>query len=339
MMKDIPNPRNSRQNDAERLKTEPTSRWREVEDLKEIYKTRVYEISKGDTHVSWNQVPVTYMDSFSMRIKTKKSFSEEYYFPKLERLSIYGGDKIPGTFISRQKELKVLTVIQTGATKIPDLSSLANLEKLDFTDNAISKISGVGNLKNLVDVTFMRNKIHSLEGLAGLTSLKKLGLTGNEVQDLNGFKDLVSLENLEVIYLENNKVKDLNVYSKVPKLSKIHLGGNEITRITAVENLPNLERLTLYNNTLVEFDGNAFKNVPKLELIDLSGNSSLKKLRGIENLPEGTEIIMPLAINFSKNEFESIKEYVESVGGRILDTGFDPDFDSDTFSIITDESK
>jgi Leucine-rich repeat (LRR) protein len=105
-----------------------------------------------------------------------------------------------------------------------------------------------------------------LSGL-GISSIENMGI----VQD-----------SLDCYDLSNNRIVCLENFAKAPRLSHLLCANNTIERIDPInvaKNVPNLRFLVLANNriTSLAFIAELGKACPKLEFLDLTGNSVTRK--------------------------------------------------------------
>jgi internalin A len=132
--------------------------------------------------------------------------------------------------------LTQLNLNETGLSKIPDLGSMRQLERLELGGGQITEIRGLEGLQHLHTLSLHRNRLEAIDGLAGLTSLKNLVLRNNRIDTIGPLDGLVRLERL-LIY------------------------GNRLTRLQHLEALPALRELQIHGNPLAEISQASFDHL------------------------------------------------------------------------------
>ena len=243
---------------------------------------------------------------------------EHIHFPCLNELWT-PCNKYSIDFISKhQLSLRFLNLRGSKLDKIPNLSGLVNLIRLDISHSGIKSFNNFGNLPHLQHLDLNNNNIESLGGIGSLSSyktLKKINLIQNQISDINGFELLSCMKNLQTIDLSYNNLSRLKITVKIPKLVSLSLSNNKIKVIEAVKNLPNLQILNIPHNYLTKFPLEVFQNLPSLERIVINGNP-INSISGLENFPNSLKIIRFSLENFSKSELESFNSYINSVGWK-----------------------
>ncbi len=187
---------------------------------------------------------------------------------------------------------------------IPDLSGLANLERLDLSWNGLTGNipATLGSLTKLTALVLHGNQLTgSIPDLSGLANLETLdlgsnGLTGNIPATLGSLTKLKwlslttnqldgsapalgALVNLEDLILSKNQLSgSIPDLSSLASLEQLDLAGNRLTGSipATLGSLANLEQLTLWNNQLSG-------SIP-----DLSGLSNLVSLHLHQNRLTGS---------------------------------------------------
>ncbi|XP_039614118.1 acidic leucine-rich nuclear phosphoprotein 32 family member B isoform X2 [Polypterus senegalus] len=109
--------------------------------------------------------------------------------------------------------LEFLSLINVGLTSVSDLPKLAQLKKLELSDNKISGGLDVlaENLSNLTHLNLSGNKlrdISTLEPLKKLDNLKSLDLFNCEVTNLNDYRESVFKLLPHLTYLDGYDIED-----------------------------------------------------------------------------------------------------------------------------------
>ncbi|CAJ0963967.1 unnamed protein product, partial [Mesorhabditis belari] len=169
---------------------------------------------------------------------------------------------VPTDFLSNLPQLKTLKLggcsieaIDAGA-----FNALTNLEELDLRVNLITNVSAFAfdGLKKLKRISLAGNYIKRVEALTwdGLDSLEELDLGWNELKEM-----------------PNDTFNSLN-----KTLTKLNLRHNWLATVENITNLAKLREINLSESEYIfELGKNSFKNLPMLEILDLS-NSNLSQI-------------------------------------------------------------
>ena len=160
-----------------------------------------------------------------------------------------GDDKI----VSVSDELALTKAVEINCSKlkvrrIQSFEKCRDVRKLNLSENEISKIENLENNPNLEELYLDDNKIIKIENLTFLTNIRKLELGKNKINKIEG---LEALPHLSQLSLEDNDIYSLQGIHKVQGLMELYIGNNKID---------NLKEL------------NYLREVPKLIILDLSGN-------------------------------------------------------------------
>lgn len=155
--------------------------------------------------------------------------------------------------------------------KIQGLSKLLNLRSLNLSYNEISKIEGLDDLRKLQELNLESNRITKLEGLNKLHKLEKLELGKNKISKL---ENLEYLTHITLLSLEDNEIESLEGIEKLVNLMELYIGNNDINslkHIAALKDIPKLIILDLSGNKLCECPGYrlyAIFHLKKLKVLD-----------------------------------------------------------------------
>eukprot|EP00755_Sulcionema_specki_P010169 Sspe_Gene.6755::Locus_2269_Transcript_1_1_Confidence_1.000_Length_4905::g.6755::m.6755 len=157
--------------------------------------------------------------------------------------------------------------------KIQGLEKCHNMRKLNLSDNEINRIEGFDGCIKLEELNLEDNRIIKIEGMLNLTALRKLELGKNKINKIEG---LENLPHLCQVSLEDNDIYSLQGIQKIPELMELYIGNNKIDSTKEI---------------------NILRDVPKLIILDLSGNPlcseteyrlytifSLKKLKVLDGM-------------------------------------------------------
>ncbi len=233
-------------------------------------------------------------------------------------------------------ELESLNIdFQDGCS--PDLSFVANmsrLEELDITVGSGVDLSPLGGLNRLwyLSMNTWACNTNDLSFLKKLHCLREVVFNKCAIEDLSLFQDMPYLRELDVSYVDDC---DLNDLADLKNLESLAIIGQNIRNPEGLSNLTHLEILSLDDNSLdartnterEPFDLQAFKNLKKLRLLDLtciniediSPLAELKKLRQIGLIKTNVRDISPLMslgnlnqLHLFGNSSELVKEQAET---------------------------
>ena len=148
-------------------------------------------------------------------------FKEKYNFMELpkqieelgletENYNIIQLDSIEG--INQYKNLKILSIIVYGQTKvkgIEEISQLSNLEQLTIQNQ-------------LTDINFLQ----------GNDTVKMLDVSNNQLAEINAIRENKKIETLNV---ENNLLTDIEIITTMKNLKNIYIEGNRIEDLSLVK--------------------------------------------------------------------------------------------------------
>jgi Leucine-rich repeat (LRR) protein len=185
-------------------------------------------------------------------------------------------------------------VLQLNYQKLGSLSGieyLPNLKKASFIGNIIMEISSVDQCRNLEELSLEDNLLTKIQNLDNLVYLKKLDLGRNFIKKIEGLNNLECLTQLS---LEDNLINSLNGVEVLSSIMELYIGNNK---------LENLKEISL------------LKELPKLIILDISGNSLIKepdsRLHIIFNLKR-LKVLDGVGIEQSEQAFAK-----ETFGGRL----------------------
>lgn len=183
------------------------------------------------------------------------------------------------------------------------ISSLKNLQILNFSDNKISNIPDtIKNNQNLEKFVATNNAFQDFPSIiCELKGLSFIDLSYNLIQNI---PDQISkLNNLVELNLSNNQINNIhsNIYA-CRRLERLNLSGNRIQAIPDFFRLlVNLKTLKLSQNGMRDIDLSILKDMNKLEVIDLSKNHISKISSEMVSFIAGLDLFKDF--NLAKNNF------------------------------------
>ena len=125
---------------------------------------------------------------------------------------------------------------------------------MSLADNELAKIEGLERCTLLEELCLEENRLLKLEGLSSLIYLKKLDLGKNKLSKIENLETLVHLTQLS---LEDNDIQSLHGLESSVSLMELYIGNNHISTLKQIQHL---------------------KDLPKLIILDLSGNPLCREL-------------------------------------------------------------
>ncbi|XP_053316263.1 nephrocan-like [Spea bombifrons] len=155
--------------------------------------------------------------------------------------------------------------------KVKDVKHLENLSELNLSENHLSSVDGMQFLSNLSSVDLSRNQLVSLPSKLP-TKLQRLDCSNNQISRVTTH-DFKGLQNLKHLFLDNNVVSqfDDRALHWCVQLSSLAAEQNQLTSVPF--GLPvSLTRLDLKGNTIEDISEVSFKNLKKLQVLNLRNN-------------------------------------------------------------------
>ena len=246
-------------------------------------------------------------------------YSDLKWFPKLQKLTIEGGNfkslSVIGQLTQLQTlhitdsvvsgndlrviaslpELTELTLSNCQLSSIANLASAKNLHYLDLSNNTVRDISALSGMKHLKILNLSHNAVISLDSIANITALEALDVSYNA---LNSTSAVGSLFNLSVLNVSNNGLMDLAGIEKLTGLKEFQAANNNLINIDAISGCTGLIRLNVANNTLLNID--PVMTMLQLEELDFSYNE-------VTALPAFDSSCALWTINGNHNLIESLE--------------------------------
>uniref|UniRef100_A0A7E4WCW6 LRRNT domain-containing protein n=1 Tax=Panagrellus redivivus TaxID=6233 RepID=A0A7E4WCW6_PANRE len=162
-----------------------------------------------------------------------------------------------------------------------EISNFSQLVHLNLTHNVLRQENSVQlvNLSSLVTLNLAENGISTLNvlNLTSYDTLKTLDLENNHLfspLDVSNFSSLTNLQlkNNRLTQLKNNRLTELPLIP--PSLKKLDLSNNNIVNGSELEFVAsNLTDIKFTGNGMTSLNKNAFANLNKINLIDLTENN------------------------------------------------------------------
>lgn len=185
----------------------------------------------------------------------------------------FGVKNVDLSFVARQKELKILSLGNTGLTEIPDwIGELTKLENLYIGGNEIRQIpESFNNLKHLKILSFSQSQLTSLDNIFNNAELKTLELGENKLTSLP--EEMGKLKKLSKLKLNDNQLRMLpESIGELSAVSEIWVMGNQLTTLPeSIGQMPELRLIRADNNNITSLPP-SIGNAPKLEKINLDKN-------------------------------------------------------------------
>jgi len=196
---------------------------------------------------------------------------------KLETLDLSKNQlsTLPDDFDSLRR-LRELRLASNRFDAIPDsLCRTSSLIIIDVSDNAVTSLPvGLSTLPRLVELDVRRNAVDRFpEASSGWPSLERLNISGNRLRSLA----IGTMTRLRRLDADQNWLTDVpqGLHRLSSSLESLSVAGNRITHLSAdVALLKKLRVLDISNNMLQSIP-KAVEQMPGLETLDVTGNSSL----------------------------------------------------------------
>ncbi len=171
--------------------------------------------------------------------------------------------------------LKVLDVDQNDLTALPSLTTLGQIETLEFGENRVAQLGDLSGLQNLKDMYCGSNGMTSMGALPA--SLRELRCGGNLMTELPPLP--IGLEILSCGWNQLDEVPDL---SQLVSLRSLSMGHNPFSQLPSLSHLSALEFLTIGGLQLTEIPSLA--GFDQLTGLDFSDNplTSLPDLASLQ---------------------------------------------------------
>ncbi|MBD0414908.1 pentapeptide repeat-containing protein [Oryzicola mucosus] len=186
------------------------------------------------------------------------------------------------------KELIKVVGIATLVKNIESLSSLDNIEEINFAGSFVESASEVSKIKNLRRLVLSSTLVSSLENFISNPSIKILDLSNTKVVS---FVPILGLPNLETLSVSQNaNIGPFDGFSRLRSLKRIFCSGCSINgTLASLFDMESLSEIDLSENQIVNVE---IKNEnSKLLHLDIS-NNPLSNIDFILKLPRLSSIYL-----------------------------------------------
>ena len=211
------------------------------------------------------------------------------------------------------KTLTILSLESPGLDIAQRLSSLEQLGKLSIHNSDQSTIETAFSgdktpFENLYHLEISNCSLATLDHIslsASCPDLSKLHLSDNRFQTIKS-SWFTGLNNLKVLNFANNLIETLDnpsVFADRPALTGMILGGNKLATIhrRLFRGLTSLKHLDLSQNSLVDLDDGLFRDLVRLEQVEL-GRNNFKQLNITRLFAKTRNIVL---IDLSENQLDN----------------------------------
>lgn len=211
------------------------------------------------------------------------------------------------------KNLRVLVLDNQGIEELPDLSGLP-LQKVSLCSNQLTDISGLSKNTGIQVLWLKKNPLSDLTGISALTQLTEIDISDTQVSDVKPLKN-APLRNL---YCEYTNVDNQEVIAEFTDLSALRMSHADENVIKMVSEYTNLHMLGLYDSQVTTLK--SFRNLKKLESLDLSGCENLMHLEGVEQLANLNYLGIPdTGVNALPEDFMMEKLEIIDLHNLVID--------------------
>ena len=152
-----------------------------------------------------------------------------------------------------------------------DVPTMESLTSIDVTGQGLTAIPSLTKCVHLTWLNLSANRLHDIPGLQRCSSLEELNLSDNMLTDIPAISNCNGLKRLDVSF---NHLTSLNKIQFLSQLEEINAAHNGITSLLTVGKAVSLQQLHV-NDNLIDSSWEIYhlRALPKLEVLDLSGNS------------------------------------------------------------------
>ncbi len=202
-------------------------------------------------------------------------------FPEATNIEIHSNEL---TSYAPLAELKNLQKIRARASKVSDMTPLANLTQLNTIDieytAAGQDLSWTNKLVNLQNIILLARGLSSVEGLPTLPKLYRISLEGIAAPKLDALVPV--LPNLTTAELRYGTFTDISALTKLPKLTNVNFYGASIKDFSPLAAAPALKALNYYATKGTDYSSlGTLKQVQTLS----GGLTELDSIAWIQDMP------------------------------------------------------
>lgn len=177
--------------------------------------------------------------------------------------------------------------------------SIPQADSLELVYNRVQYIADLSSYADLKRLNLANNQLTSVKRITWPSTLQELDLSNNP---LPAFEDLSELE-LSTLTLSNTSLTDVSSIALPSSLSTLTVSFNDLTKFPVTNAHDSLKRLYLVTNKIASFADIVIP--PSLELLDLSWNK-LSSFEGFELPSSVTKLFL------GGNKFTSLAEFKTS---------------------------
>ncbi|MFC1736538.1 leucine-rich repeat domain-containing protein [Candidatus Hydrogenedentota bacterium] len=172
-------------------------------------------------------------------------------------------------------------------TDITPMAGLTNLQFTDVASNQITDVSPLSGLPSLKGLNFGANNVEDISGLTDLPSLLEFVAFENDISDITA---LARFTTLQEINLTDNQVADISPLEGLTAMKVLRIKYNQISNVEALEGMSDLDTLELVGNSSIA-DISAFAGLTGLRKLDMS-YCAVEDISALENLPNLNYVIL-----------------------------------------------
>ncbi|QWU43493.1 NEAT domain-containing protein [Bacillus sp. NP247] len=169
------------------------------------------------------------------------------YMTNLENLTLEEVKLENIQFISKLRQLKLLSITYGELEDIRPLAELEHIEFLNLRNNKISDLSPLSQIKKIKTLDLSSNYIKDIKPLFTVKSLKDLTVANNQISNDN-LAGIEQLKNVKNLSLSNNGLTNIEHITSMKKLIELDLAKNELENIEPLSRLSTVQSLNLEEN-------------------------------------------------------------------------------------------
>ncbi|MFD6510773.1 NEAT domain-containing protein, partial [Bacillus sp. NPDC060175] len=147
-------------------------------------------------------------------------------------------------FISKLRQLKLLSITYGELEDIRPLAELEHIEFLNLRNNKISDLSPLSQIKKIKTLDLSSNYIKDIKPLFTVKSLRDLTVANNQISNDN-LAGIEQLKNVKNLSLSNNGLTNIEHITSMKKLIELDLAKNELENIEPLSRLSTVQSLNL----------------------------------------------------------------------------------------------
>lgn len=195
------------------------------------------------------------------------------------------------------KNLKVLSLKNSGLKDTKGLSGLDGLVSLDLSNNSSLKdLSGISGMESLTGLDISQTAVNSLSAARDLKLLESLDISYTLIEDISPVKGCTGLKSLYAAYNNENFTdkKIMSVIGSFNNLKELDLTGDVIAA-GGLDKLKGLKGLVVLKIGGISVDNKGLKplaGLKSLEILDLQSNINITDFNFIKGFTKLKELNM-----------------------------------------------